>query len=217
MRSIEDHPGPQLAHADAHHGHYETPDFLDVIGEVTDILEEARVAYAFMGGMASTTHGRPRWTHDVDIFVKPQDALRVLDLLKASGFQTERTDEAWLYKGFKKNVMVDIIFKSRRNIYLDDEMFSRSVIGDWQGKKIRFLPPEDLLVIKAAVHDEVGPRHWHDALGIVKSASLDWEYLLKRARSSPRRVLALLCYAQSNDLLVPNRVIRRLFHDLYDS
>ncbi len=217
MRSIEDHPGPQLNHAEAHRGDFHEEDFLSVIGEVSEVLEDARIPYAFMGGLASTTHGRPRWTHDVDIFVKPQDALRVLDLLKANGYATERTDEAWLYKGFKKNVMVDVIFKSRRNIYFDEEMFERSVIGDWQGKKIRFLPPEDLLVIKAAVHDELGPRHWHDALGIIQSATIDWEYLIKRARSSPRRVLSLLCYAQSNDLSIPNRVIRRLFHDLYDS
>ena len=32
-----------------------------------------------------------------------------------------------------------------------------------------------------------------------------------------RRVLALLVYAQSNDLVVPNRVIEQLFEEIYKS
>ena len=215
MRSVEDHPGPVLS--PAHRGEFDEDKFLEVIAEVGSILEGAGIPFAFMGGLASTTHGRPRWTHDVDIFVKPQDALRALDELKAHEYQTERTDEAWLYKAFKDNVMVDVIFKSRGGIYFDDEMHERSVIANFQGRSVRFVPPEDLLVIKAAVADEVGPRHWHDALSIIASSKLEWEYLLRRARMSPRRVLALLMYAQSDDLMVPNRVIRQLFHDLFDS
>ena len=215
MRSVEDHPGPVLS--PAHRGEYDDDKFIAVIAEVGSVLERAGIPFAFMGGLASTTHGRPRWTHDVDVFVKPQDALRALDALKVADYTTERTDEAWLYKAFKDNVMVDIIFKSRGSIYFDDEMFRRSVIGDFRGTPVRFVPPEDLVVIKAAVADECGPRHWHDALSILMSSKIDWEYLLFRARSSPRRVLSLLMYAQSDDLMVPNRVIRRLFHDLFDS
>lgn len=217
MRSVEDHAGPQLSHASAQRGEFEDHAFLEVIATTGRALGAANVPYVFMGGLASTTHGRPRWTHDLDVFVKPQDALRALDALKQAGFETERTDEAWLYKGFLKNVMVDIIFKSKGSIYFDDQMFERSVVAPFQGQAVRFIPPEDLIVIKAAVADEIGPRHWHDALGIIAASKIDWEYLLARARSSPRRVLALLLYAQSEDLMVPNRVIRRLFHDLYDT
>jgi len=215
MRSVEDHPGPSLA--PEHAGNYDDTEFLQVIAEVGSLLEEANIPFAFMGGLASTTHGRPRWTHDVDVFVKPQDALRALDELKGAGYRTERTDDDWLYKAFKKNVMVDVIFKSRGSIYFDDEMHERSAIANFRGQPVRFVPPEDLVVIKAAVADEVGPRHWHDALSVVTASKIDWEYLLRRSRAAPRRVLAFLLYAQSDDLMVPNRVIRQLFHDLYDS
>ena len=215
MRSVEDHPGPVLS--PAHRGEYEDEEFLAVIDEVGRILEGASIPHAFMGGLASTTHGRPRWTHDVDVFVKPQEALRALDVLKGAGYTTERTDEAWLYKAFKNNVMVDVIFKSRGGIYFDDEMYQRSVIGDFRGTKVRFVPAEDLIVIKAAVADEVGPRHWHDALSILNSAKIDWDYLCRRARMSPRRVLSLLIYAQADDQMVPNRAIHRLFRDIFDS
>ncbi len=217
VRSVEDHPGPQIAHAAEFRGEFDDESFSRAIRDATRAFEVAGVPYVFMGGLAATSYGRPRWTHDLDVFVKPQDAIRALDALKADGFETERTDEAWLYKGFRDKVMLDVIFKSKGNIYFDDEMYHRSEIVDFRGTPVRVIPPEDLLVIKSAVHDEVGPRHWHDALSIIAAKRIDWDYLMKRSRASPRRVMALLCYAQSNDLMVPNRVIRKLFDELYDS
>jgi hypothetical protein len=70
--------------------------------------------------------------------------------------------------------------------------------------------------MKAVVHDEEGPRHWHDALGIIMGTNLDWDYLERRASRAPRRVLSLLLYAHSIDLSVPNGVIRRLFAKVYE-
>jgi hypothetical protein len=70
--------------------------------------------------------------------------------------------------------------------------------------------------MKAVTHDEHMPRHWHDALGLVSRCGLDWDYVLRRARQAgARRVLSLLVYAQSNDLIVPNRVIEELFDAIY--
>ena len=83
--------------------------------------------------------------------------------------------------------------------------------------RVRLIAPEDLLVIKAAVHDERGPRHWHDALGVIGVNDLDWDYLLRRARQAPRRVLSLLVYAHSLDIAVPNQVVRELFRSIYES
>ena len=190
--------------------------FARVLGETVSALDRALVPHVLMGGIASTTHGRPRWTHDIDVFVKPTDAERALEALSAAGFETERTDVTWLFKGFKEQVMVDVIFKSTGGIHLDDEMVRRAVPCTFLGQRVRIIPPEDLLVVKAVVHDERGPRHWHDALGIIAGTELDWEYLLQRARRAPRRVLSLLVYAQSIDMPVPNRVIRALYDRLYD-
>ena len=96
-------------------------------------------------------------------------------------------------------------------------MYEHSVEGEFEGLKVRFVPPEDLLIIKAVVHDEATPRHWYDALGILAASDLDWDYLIRRARRAQHRVLSLLLYAQSKDLAVPNRVIRRLFENIYNS
>ena len=61
------------------------------------------------------------------------------------------------------------------------------------------------------MHAEYSPRHWHDALALIVACDLDWDYLARRARHGPRRVLSLLLYAQSNDLPVPARVVQDLF------
>jgi hypothetical protein len=187
-----------------------------VLGETVDALSSSQIEYALMGGIASTGHGRPRWTHDIDVFVRPGQAEAALDALAERGFQTQRTDPAWLFKAFKQDVLVDVIFRSTGGFYLDDEMVARSVEREVLGHRARLLAPEDLLVIKAAVHDERGPRHWHDALGVIAVSDLDWNYLLKRAKQAPRRVLSLLVYAHSMDMAVPNFVVRNLYHAIYD-
>jgi hypothetical protein len=47
---------------------------------------------------------------------------------------------------------------------------------------------------------------------VVAAGALDWDYLVRRAAKGPRRVLSLLLYATSLDLVVPARVIRAI-HD----
>ncbi|MFO7285302.1 MAG: nucleotidyltransferase [Gammaproteobacteria bacterium] len=191
--------------------------FAQVLGEVVAALDRGGVDYVLMGGIASTGLGRPRWTHDIDVFVRPSGADAALDALADASFETERTDPAWLFKAFKQSVMVDVIFHSTGGFYLDDEMLARSVERQFLGHRLRLIAPEDLLVIKAAVHDERGPRHWHDALGVIGVNDLDWDYLLRRARRAPRRVLSLLVYAHSLDINVPNYVVRELYRQIYES
>src|SRR2546421_487999 len=78
----------------------------------TAALDAEGVDYLLMGGVGSAAVGRPRWTHDIDFFVRPEDAHRVLKTLAKAGFTTEETYPDWLFKGFKNDVMVDVIFKS---------------------------------------------------------------------------------------------------------
>ena len=191
--------------------------FLAVLDEAIEALDDDGVPYLLMGGIASACWGRPRWTHDIDLFVKPQDARRVLDALAQAGFETEETFPDWLYKASKHGQLIDIIFRSTGDIYVDDEMLARAQLREFEGRCVRIIPPEDLLVIKALVHGEHMPRHWYDALGLLASCErLDWEYLVRRARKGVRRVLSLLLYAQSNDLVVPWKPVRELFRLIDD-
>lgn len=191
--------------------------FLAALDETVAALEAAEVPYVLMGGIASACLGRPRWTHDIDLFVKPTDARRVLEALASRGFETEETFPDWLFKASKHGQLIDIIFRSMGDIYVDDEMLERARPREFMGRRLRVIPPEDLLVIKALVAGEHMPRHWHDALALLAHCQeLDWDYLLKRARKGVRRVLSLLLYAQSNDLVVPWKPVRELFRLIDD-
>jgi hypothetical protein len=142
--------------------------------------------------------------------VRPGDARAMLAAFADAGYETEETDQAWLYKATKDGVLVDVIFESTGGIVLDDEMLSRVRQGRFGDLRLNVLGPEDLLVIKAIVHREHRQRHWFDALALVETGELDWPYLLRRATPSPRRVASLLLYAQTDGLRVPDWVIEAL-------
>jgi predicted nucleotidyltransferase len=184
--------------------------FRRVLADAIRVAEATGLPHAFMGGIASTALGRPRWTHDVDLLVRPGDARAMLRAFAAAGFETEETDQAWLYKATRDGVLVDVIFESTGGIVLDDEMLERVREARFEGLRLSVLAPEDLLVIKAIVHREHRQRHWFDALALVETGELDWPYLLRRAEPNPRRVASLLLYAQTDGLEVPDWVIEDL-------
>ncbi|HSL14823.1 MAG TPA: nucleotidyltransferase [Actinomycetota bacterium] len=187
--------------------------FLRVLDEAHEVIERIGVPYMSIGGIASCVWGRARWTHDIDFFVRPEDARTVLDALADAGFAATEEYPHWLYKAFKDDVLVDVIFRSTRDILMDDEMIRRALLLDFRGRTLPIAPPEDVLVMKAIASGEDTPRYWYDALAITANSSeLDWDYLLRRARQhGARRVLSLLLYAQSNDQVVPTWAVEELF------
>jgi hypothetical protein len=192
---------------------------MDVLATVLERTEQAGIPYVVIGGIASTILGRPRWTHDIDVFVRREDARRLLRVLADAGFQTEERDQEWLYKATRDDVLVDVLFavtapNMPNGIALDDQALARARRREFNGLRPVVVAPEDLVVIKAAVHAEHRSRHWFDALGILHRGGLDWRYLVERSLYAPRRVLSLLLYAQSEGLDVPGRVVRSLFERL---
>ena len=121
------------------------------------------------GGVASASLGRPRWTHDIDFFVRPDTAGAALESLERAGFTTQRTNAYWLYKDIRDAVLVDVLFQSRGGIFLDEEMLS-------------------------------GPPASSSTGGT--------------SCRGPRRVLSLLLYALSVDLVVPEAVLQSLFETI---
>ena len=84
----------------------------------------------------------------------------------------------WLYKAWMDGVLIDVIFRSSGEIYLDDEMVERAVERDIRGTRTRVISAEDFLVIKAVATTEQGSHHWYDALGIIARYPIDWAYLV---------------------------------------
>jgi predicted nucleotidyltransferase len=189
--------------------------FLGVLSDALAALEREAIPHLLIGGLASAALGRPRWTHDVDVLVTPPDARRALDALSAAGFQTEETNPHWIFKALRRGVVIDLLFRVTDGIYLDDEMVARGIRTEIGERSVTVAAPEDQIVIKAIAHDEASARHWHDALSLITTSELDWNYLVRRAQHGARRVLSLLIYAQSSDLVVPDPVIRELFEIVY--
>jgi predicted nucleotidyltransferase len=188
-----------------------------VFAEAVGVLDACGVPYVVIGGLASAAIGRPRASADIDLLVMPQDARRGLMALAEAGFATDEINPHWLFKAVKHGVLVDLLFKMKGDIYLDAEMLERATTRDVLGSPARVIPSEDLVVVKAIAHDEESTRHWFDALGVVAAGEMDWDYLLRRAAKGPRRVLSLLLYATSVDLVVPARVIRDLHEHVSNS
>lgn len=189
---------------------------LRTLEETVQALESGPVDHLFFGGIGSFALARPRITHDIDVFVRPDSVERSMGLLADAGFEVEIHDPSWLAKAHKRGVLVDMVFRSAGDIYLDDEMLQRSEVREYKGVLARVIAPEDLLVIKANATSEPTFHHWYDALGIISRCEIDWDYALRRAgEAGPRRVLSLLLFAESSDLAVPSTVITELFEMLH--
>src|SRR5579871_3566968 len=89
-------------------------------------LSRAKVPY-LLGGAYALAHytGIVRHTKDLDLFVRPADAPRVLEVLEQAGYRTEMTFSHWLGKAFCGDDFIDVIFSSGNGQCLvDDEWFA---------------------------------------------------------------------------------------------
>ena len=186
--------------------------FLRVLDEAVEALTGAAIPFLFIGGIGSAVYGRDQGTRDIDVFVRPETARKVLEVLASRGFETREVFERWLSKATKDGVLVDVIFRSSRDILLGEEMLERSRTVPFRGRMIPIAPPEDLVVMKASAVSEDTSRYWYDAAAIIAATELDWDYLVARARQhGARRLLSLLLFATSIDIVVPSGPIETLY------
>jgi hypothetical protein len=72
------------------------PQLLDTMKMAAAALRDAEVPYLLGGGLACWARGGPPTEHDVDFFVRPDDAERALAALVAAGMRGERPPEGGL-------------------------------------------------------------------------------------------------------------------------
>lgn len=185
-----------------------------VLREATAALDDAGIPHVVFGSIATRASARPApipSDEDIDLFVRPSDVAAALRALDEAGFVTQEHDPAWIHKAMRGGVTVDVIFRAGRHIYLDDEMLERAVPAEAFGVPVKLMPPEDLAMIKAVLHEEDRTQDWFDALSILERSDVDWDYLVRRARGhAAQRVLSLLLYAGSNGVSVPEEAILEL-------
>jgi hypothetical protein len=126
--------------------------------------------------------GIARHTKDFDIFVRPRDRDRVLELLSEVGCQTDLTFPHWLGKAFRGEDFVDVIFSSGNGVAeVDDAWFEHAVDDEVFGLPVRLCAPEEMIWQKSFVME----RERYDGADVAhllraRAQDLDWQRLLGR-------------------------------------
>jgi hypothetical protein len=178
-------------------------------------LTEAKVPFLF-GGAYALAHYTwiSRHTKDLDVFVKPADAPRALEVLRQAGYRTEMTFPHWLGKAFCGDDFIDVIFSSGNGLCpVDDEWFTHAV--PMEGGSARLCPAEELIWQKAFIME----RERFDGADVnhllrARGTKLDWDRLLRRFGSHWHLLLVHLIlfsfvYPAERDR-VPARVVEML-------
>jgi hypothetical protein len=158
-------------------------------------LDEAKVPYVVGGGYAMAHYtGIARNTKDLDIFVKPSDSRRVLDVMERCGYRTEYFYPFWIAKALSGDSFIDILYNSGNGLCpVDDLWFNNARPLDVHGYHTRAVPPEEQLFSKAFVMD----RDRFDGTDVIhlifaQGKSMDWQRLMRRFAGHERVLIAHL-------------------------
>lgn len=158
---------------------------LDTLKRAGAVLRDAEIPFALGGGVAIWAYGGPETEHDLDFFVKPEDAERALQALAENGFRPEKPPEGWLYKAWDGDVLVDLIFEPS-GMPVDDKLLRRSNELEVNAVRIPVALPKDVLVSKLLALRE-HELDYDQLLEIARTVreQIDWEDVRLRTAHSP--------------------------------
>ncbi len=160
----------------------------DPLAVVVDLLDRAEIPYMLAGSFASTFHGSPRTTHDIDVVIAPTRP--VLDRF-VRGLDDERyyvstiaVDEAWRRRGMFNVLLLESGWKVDL-ILCKDRPFSRSeferrIRVDLAGIPVWMATAEDTILAKLEwAKAGESERQLRDVAGILEVAGgrLDRAYI----------------------------------------
>lgn len=133
---------------------------LNRLQDVFRSFQQHKVKYVIIGGIASTLHGVPRATFDMDILIEatPDNARRLLDAFLDSGLGTASltTVEDLLAHEitvFKDRVRIDVLTSTPGVSFQD--AWQRRQIMNYHGQEFYVLSKDDLIASKRAAGREV--------------------------------------------------------------
>lgn len=124
--------------------------------EFIELLNSCRVEYVVVGGHAVGFHGYPRFTGDIDFWIRPSErnAERVVEVLKRFGFADADPIREVLCQAQKLLQLgtppnrIDVLTSLSGLEF--DEMWPQTVPGHLDGVPVQFLDFESLLQNKRA-------------------------------------------------------------------
>ena len=160
--------------------------FAEILTTVITALDGAGVPYMITGSLASSYHGEPRATRDVDIVIDPDpDALeRLVDLVHNAGYYVDRevartalADRTQFNAIGSDASKVDFIIRKERPFSVEE--FARREPADLLGTAGFLTTAEDLILAKLEWAKATGSeRQLRDVAGIVAIGhSLDEDYI----------------------------------------
>lgn len=159
------------------------------------LLEESEIPFLLGGSLAGWARGGPETRNDLDLFLRPADAERALEVLEKEGLPTERPPEQWLYKAWDEGVLIDFIFEilqiaddsgATERHPVDDALFERAEDLKVFGVLMKAISLEDLMVTKLLAL-EPNALDYGGSLAIARSLreEIDWQEVRDRSRRSP--------------------------------
>jgi predicted nucleotidyltransferase len=160
-------------------------ELLETLKIAAAALRDADVPFVLGGGLAIWARGGPETEHDVDFFVKPEDAERGWEALEQAGFHTEDPPEGWLYKGFRDGVMVDLIY-APTGLTIDDAFLDRAEPLEVHAVQMRVMSANDVLVAKLLAMRE-HQVDYDQVLELARTVreQIDWDEVRERTSGSP--------------------------------
>ncbi len=198
-----------------------TPDTAELYRTALEMLNRSGVPYMVGGTYAFQYYaGISRTTKDFDIFVRPRDVQRTLEVLQRSGFKTEVAFTHWLAKAHHGDKFIDVIHSSGNGVAeVDDEWFAHAVDEEVLGVPVKLCPPEEMIWSKGLIME----RERYDGADVAHlfrhcSGLLDWERLQRRFGSHWRVLLSHLVLFgfiyPGERALIPSTVMKDLVNRL---
>jgi len=163
--------------------------FARLLADVIGRLDRAGIAYMLTGSLASTYHGEPRATRDLDLVIDPApDALeRLVDGLEADGFHVDREaartalrDRTQFNAIGEAATKIDFIIRKDRPFSVEE--FGRRRRVELLGTSGFIATAEDLIVAKLEWAAQTGSeRQRLDIAGMLAVAgnAIDEAYLMR--------------------------------------
>jgi hypothetical protein len=164
----------------------------DFLRKLVGILDASSVPYMICGSFASSFHGQPRATRDVDIVVAPTEK-QLLDLVESLGGDYY-VSLAAVREAFANQSMFNIIDNQsgwkadlvvRKDRPFSRQEFKRRCLIKMKGLDLWVTSPEDIILSKLEwARDSGSQQQFRDALGValVQWGGLDLDYLRKWAK-----------------------------------